>query len=94
MNKDKVQQIANLARIKFSDKELEVLAEELSSIFSYIDQLKEVDVKDVEPFIHAIDLKNVTRKDEVKSCDVNLVELAPESKNNFVKTKPIFNEQH
>jgi len=94
MNKDKVKQIADLARIKFSDEELEVLVEELSSIFSYIDQLKEVDVENVEPFIHAVDLKNVTRKDEVKSCDVNLVELAPESKNNFVKTKPIFDEQH
>jgi aspartyl-tRNA(Asn)/glutamyl-tRNA(Gln) amidotransferase subunit C len=94
MNKEKVQQIANLARIKFSDEELEVLTKELSSIFSYIDQLKEVDIKDIEPFVHAVDLKNVTRKDEVRSCDINLVELAPESKNNFIKTKPIFNEQH
>ena len=92
MKIDKIKQIANLARIKFSNDELKVLTKELSSIFYYIDQLKEIDIKDIEPFVHAVGLKNITRKDEVKSCDIDLVNLAPEKKNKLIKTKPIFND--
>jgi len=92
MKIDKVKQIANLARIKLSKDELKVLTKELSSILDYVDQLKEVDIEGIEPFVHAVDLHNVVRKDEVESCDIDLVSLAPQTKKNFIKTKPIFND--
>lgn len=92
MKIDQVKQIANLARIKFSDDELKVLAKELSCIFDYFDQLKEVDIKGVDPFVHAVDLCNVTRVDEAIKTDINLIDLAPDKKKDHVKTKPIFDD--
>ena len=49
LDKDTVARIARLARLKVPDDELAPLADELSGIFAWIEQLNEVDTKNVEP---------------------------------------------
>ena len=89
-----VKHIAVLARINFSDKELEGFQKDLSAILEYIDKLKEVDVDGVAPTSHSVNLKNITRLDETKSSGDDLadrlIEAAPRKKGRFVKVKPIF----
>ena len=63
ITKKDVERIAGLARIKFSDKEKENMAEELGAILGYVDKLKEVDTEGVEPIAHITGLENVLRKD-------------------------------
>ena len=62
--------IANLARLHFSDEELEAFAVQFERILDYIEQLKEVDLEGVEPTSH-VSLtagfeKHMFRPDEVR----------------------------
>ena len=58
-----VEHVANLARLEFSEEEKKKLAEQLSRILDYIEQLNELDTTDVEPTSHVIPVKNVVRPD-------------------------------
>jgi aspartyl-tRNA(Asn)/glutamyl-tRNA(Gln) amidotransferase subunit C len=94
ITKKEVQHIANLARLGLNEKEIEKYQNELSSILDYIEKLKEVDISKVEPNIHPLEVKNVTREDKEKSKIKNqiskrLLELAPETKEGYLKVKSI-----
>ncbi len=61
-----VEYIAELARLKFSDKELNDYTEQLNQILGYVEKLNELDTTNVEPLSHPVENINVFRKDEVK----------------------------
>jgi len=61
-----IKYIAHLARLSLTAEEEQKLSAQLSSVLSYIEKLKEVDVSEVEPTAHAFPLVNVTRPDEIK----------------------------
>jgi len=65
LDKATVAKIAHLARIKVPDEELESLAGELSQILTFVEQLNEVDTKDVPPMTSVAAQKLRRRKDEV-----------------------------
>lgn len=58
-----MQKVAHLARLKLSDAEVDALAGQLGGILEFVAMLDEVDVSQVEPMVHAIELTNVTRPD-------------------------------
>lgn len=60
-----VRHIAKLARLTLKDDEVEKYAKELTSILKYIDQLTEVDTKNVEATAQVTGLTNSLRVDEV-----------------------------
>jgi aspartyl-tRNA(Asn)/glutamyl-tRNA(Gln) amidotransferase subunit C len=66
INKDDVRYIAGLARIHVPEDELQGFTKNLEDIISYVDQLNELNVENVEPTSHVLNLKNVYRLDEVK----------------------------
>jgi aspartyl-tRNA(Asn)/glutamyl-tRNA(Gln) amidotransferase subunit C len=61
---DQVRWVAHLARLELSQQELAVMTEQLNSIVGYVDQLQQLDTKNVEPLAHALPIKNVFREDE------------------------------
>ena len=80
-----VKRIARLARIKVADEDVPRLAEELSSILHWIEQLNEVDVSNVEPMTSVVAMKMKKRKDEVTDghYPADIVRNAPASEENF-----------
>lgn len=69
LDKATVRRIATLARIEVADAELDTVAEQLSGILNWIEQLKEVDTTDVAPMTGGTDLKLQWRKDAVIDGD-------------------------
>ena len=65
LDKDTVARIARLARLKVPDEELAPLAGELSGILAWIEQLNEVDTKNVEPMSSVSDVTLPMREDKV-----------------------------
>jgi len=63
VTKDDVKHIAALARLKFSDEELDKFTSQFNDILSYMDTLNEVDTENIEPLNHPVDNENVLRKD-------------------------------
>jgi aspartyl-tRNA(Asn)/glutamyl-tRNA(Gln) amidotransferase subunit C len=60
-----VRKVAGLARIREPEDRLEAMAEELSTILAWIEQLNEVDVEGVEPMTSAVEARLPMREDLV-----------------------------
>ena len=58
-----VDSVASLAKLYLDEDERERMAEQLGRVLEYVDLLREVDITDVPPTKHVIDLTNVTRED-------------------------------
>lgn len=67
VTKKDVEKIAELAKLKFSDEELENFTPQMNEILSYMDKLNELDTEDVKPLSHPVEQINVFREDELKS---------------------------
>lgn len=61
-----VEKIAKLAKLKFTEAEKEKLTRELSQIIAYVEKLNELDLVNVPPTDHVLNLKNVMREDKMK----------------------------
>lgn len=65
-----IRHIAKLARLDLSDTEVALFEDQLKDILTYIDQLNEVDVSNIEPTQHSAPVSNVMRDDHAKPWDV------------------------
>jgi len=94
ISKEEVQKIAGLARLELSEKEIEKMQKDLSSILDYFNILKKAPKpKDKSQSSKDAWNKNVLRKDTVieKSASLanNLVEMAPDKKDGYIKVRSI-----
>lgn len=67
VTKKDVEKIAELARLKFSEEELENFTPQMNEILSYMDKLNELDTENVNPLSHPVEQTNVFREDELKA---------------------------
>jgi len=65
LDKDQVQQIAMLARLKLKPEEHVELVDKLSRIVDFVDHLSEADTDGVIPMAHPLDVAQRLRSDEV-----------------------------
>ena len=74
-----IEKIALLARLKLTEEEQTRLGQQFKGILEHIDQLNQLDTKNVEPTSHVLPLQNVFREDEVKAVfeDGKYLPLAP-----------------
>ncbi len=61
-----VRYVAGLARIELSEQETHDFQQQLSQILQYVEELRAVNVEDVDPTAHANAIFNVFRDDEAK----------------------------
>jgi aspartyl-tRNA(Asn)/glutamyl-tRNA(Gln) amidotransferase subunit C len=64
IDREQVLHVARLARLALSEEEVETIASELSGILEHVDRISELDLDDVAPMEHVIELENVLRPDE------------------------------
>ena len=64
-----VEQVAKLARLGLNESEKRLMAEQLSAILDYADQLQKLDTTNVEPMAHPLKTFTPYREDIVKPCD-------------------------
>jgi len=64
IEREQVLHVAKLARLRLSDAEVERMAGELSGILEHVDRIGELDLDNVPPTSHVVDLENVLRPDE------------------------------
>jgi aspartyl-tRNA(Asn)/glutamyl-tRNA(Gln) amidotransferase subunit C len=58
-----VPHIAKLANLPLSDDEIKKFDKQLAETLKYVENLGEIDTKNVEPTAHVTGLENVTRED-------------------------------
>jgi aspartyl-tRNA(Asn)/glutamyl-tRNA(Gln) amidotransferase subunit C len=66
VTRKEVEHIAELARLKFSEEELDNFTEQLNQILAYVQKLNELDTENVEPLSHPVEGVNAFREDKVE----------------------------
>lgn len=65
LSRAEVEKIALLARLQLTPGELDGLTRQLANIVDYVESLRDLDTRDVEPMAHALDLVNVFAADQL-----------------------------
>jgi aspartyl-tRNA(Asn)/glutamyl-tRNA(Gln) amidotransferase subunit C len=64
ITREEVLHVAKLARLELSDDEVERLTEQLGAILEAVSKVSELDLSDVPPTSHPLDLVNAAAPDE------------------------------
>lgn len=89
---DEVRHVAELAKLRLSEKEIVEYAQQLSAILEYADTLRDVDTSGVPPTPFVLAIDNVMRADEPGPSLTNEEALAnaPDSADGFFRVKAVF----
>ena len=95
ISKEQVEHVAKLARLEVSEDEKATFARQLSGILTYIDQLKELDTRGVEPTATVLPTDNVFREDEVRPSLTQEKALAnaPDQADGFFRVPKILEDR-
>jgi aspartyl-tRNA(Asn)/glutamyl-tRNA(Gln) amidotransferase subunit C len=90
ITRDQVLHVAKLARLALTEEELERLGAQLGAILDAVSKVSELDLADVPPTSHPLDLVNVLGEDEPRpSWDRDAVlALAPDAEADAFKVPP------
>jgi len=68
--------VARLARLELAEHEIEPMARELSAVLDHIERINELDLADVPPTSHVVEVSGALRADEPRPCLPREVALA------------------
>jgi aspartyl-tRNA(Asn)/glutamyl-tRNA(Gln) amidotransferase subunit C len=87
ISREEVLHVANLARLDLMDDEIERFGEQLNAILEAVGKVAELDLAEVEPTAHPLDLVNVWAEDEPRpSLPVEKgLENAPDREGDFFR---------
>lgn len=97
LTREEVRHVAQLARITLTSQEEDLFTQQLSSIVEYINQLKEVDVKNNEYGYQVEGLENVKQEDEIlvqnEETRKRLLDAMPDRAGDLLKVKGVFDDK-
>ncbi|HEV3229773.1 MAG TPA: Asp-tRNA(Asn)/Glu-tRNA(Gln) amidotransferase subunit GatC [Solirubrobacteraceae bacterium] len=64
IEREQVLHIARLARLSLSEDEVTRMASELSKVLEHVEKINELDLEDVRPTTHVVEVENALRADE------------------------------
>jgi aspartyl-tRNA(Asn)/glutamyl-tRNA(Gln) amidotransferase subunit C len=65
IDREQVLHVARLARLELTDDEVGRMATELSSVLGHIETIGTLDLDDVEPTSHVVEIANALREDVI-----------------------------
>ena len=82
---DTARKVAHLARIRVAETDLPKLADQLSGILTFMEQLNEVDVEGIEPMTSVTPMRLKRRVDEVTDGGYQdkILKNAPDAREGF-----------
>lgn len=91
LGREDVQKIATLARLNFSEEELDRFANQLSSILDYIERLNQLDTDKVKPTAYTLTEVTPFREDKVYTNQARetILENAPDREDNLFRVPKV-----
>lgn len=95
LNRETTRKIADLAKLEFSEKELDEIQQDLTQMIGFVEKLNEIDTTGVEPLTHITPEGNRLREDEIKGSIDNAAALmnAPSSVGPFFTVPKVINKK-
>ena len=96
VSKKDVEHIAKLARLKFTDEEIEKLTPQMNQILGYMDKLNELDTEKIEPLSHPVENFNIFRDDKTKDSVErdSALRNAPDKDEEFFKVPKVIKQKN
>ena len=90
ISREQVLHVARLAHLDLTDEEVERFGEQLSAILEAVSKVSELDLSDVPPTSHPLELVNVWRGDEPgpSLSEEDAFANAPERDDGFFRVPP------
>jgi aspartyl-tRNA(Asn)/glutamyl-tRNA(Gln) amidotransferase subunit C len=87
VTREDVAYMANLARLKLTEMEIEQYQSDMNKILGYMDQLNQVNTDNVEPLQHVLELMPNYRKDEALAPldHVEALKNAPDADSDYFR---------
>ncbi|MBU0628146.1 MAG: Asp-tRNA(Asn)/Glu-tRNA(Gln) amidotransferase subunit GatC [Nanoarchaeota archaeon] len=87
IDKELIEHIASLARLKLTEKEIEKFLPQLKEILNAFSKLDEVNTDNTQPSFHPVELKNMMREDRIKPSltQEQALSNSKENKDNYFK---------
>jgi len=67
LDREQVLHVARLARLELTEEEVERMAKELSHVLDHIEKIRELNLVNVPPTSHVVDVTGALRPDEPQS---------------------------
>ena len=90
ITREEVLHVARLARLELTEDEVDRFVVQLSAIIDAVSKVSELDLSDVPPTSHPLDVANVWGDDEPEPClsAEEALANAPEREGDFFKVPP------
>jgi aspartyl-tRNA(Asn)/glutamyl-tRNA(Gln) amidotransferase subunit C len=91
ITRDEVLHVARLARLALAEEEIEPMARELSAVLDHVARIGALDLDDVPPTSHVVEVTGALRRDEPRPClprDVALAQAPAVSDDGFLVPSP------
>jgi len=90
IDREQLLHVAHLARLELREDEIERLETQLNDILDAVSKVSELDLSDVPPTSHPLDVVNVWDSDEPRPCLTveDALANAPEREGDFFKVPP------
>jgi aspartyl-tRNA(Asn)/glutamyl-tRNA(Gln) amidotransferase subunit C len=90
ITKDEVLHVARLARLELSEDEVARLQEQLSDILEAVSKVAELDLADVPPTAHPLEIANAWAEDVPRPCLPldDVFANAPDREDDYFRTPP------
>jgi aspartyl-tRNA(Asn)/glutamyl-tRNA(Gln) amidotransferase subunit C len=90
IDREQLLHVAHLARLELREEEIERLEGQLNDILAAVSKVSELDLSDVPPTSHPLEVVNVWEKDEPRPClpVEEALANAPEREGDFFKVPP------
>lgn len=91
-----IENLANLARLQFNEKEKEEVKRDLERMISFVEKLNELDIEGIDPQLHMTDEINVLREDELQGSvsREEALKNAPSSDGLYFKVPKVIKSQN
>lgn len=91
VTREQVAYIAELAKLRFTESEMEVMTTEMNNILHYVEKLNELDTDGIEPLSSIHEAVNVLRDDieEEPLTNAEILHNAPDSLERFFKVPKV-----
>ncbi len=95
VTKKDVEKIAQLAKLKFKDSEMDEFTKDMNNILTYMEKLNELNTENVEPLSHPNEDSNIFREDVLKPSisTEEALKNAPDKDDKFFKVPKVIQDK-
>ena len=94
ISRNEVSKVAQLAKLKLNDEQIDNHAIQIEKILDYINQLEKIDTTNIPCTTRAIEVINNFRSDEQEKCKIreDILNLSPSREGDFFKVPKIIKD--